>query len=226
MGYFKLRWSYPAADGEVSITVLFGAAFKEFTPNLFHWIWEEGGCDEATRDKPWADLIVRLIDRRESATEIDRLADVIAAFTAAHQGRARRRGPPPAGAAGPGRHARRGARQRPPRRPGLLGPRPGRLGRTGLPPPRPLRRRHRHAAAAPSARRPTSAPTARPVLAEPGGRPAPRAAGRGGQPTAPGPLAGLKVIDLTWSVAGPSSAGPSPTSAPPWCGWRRSRAST
>ena len=32
MGSFKLRWGYPAADGEVSITLLFGAAFKEFTP--------------------------------------------------------------------------------------------------------------------------------------------------------------------------------------------------
>ena len=32
VGPFKLRWGYPAADGEVSITLLFGAAFKEFTP--------------------------------------------------------------------------------------------------------------------------------------------------------------------------------------------------
>ena len=82
MGFFKLRWGYPAADGEVSITLLFGAAFKEFTPNLFNWIWEEGGCDEATRDKPWEDLIVRLFDGREPASEMDRLADIIAAFTA------------------------------------------------------------------------------------------------------------------------------------------------
>jgi crotonobetainyl-CoA:carnitine CoA-transferase CaiB-like acyl-CoA transferase len=82
MGDFKLRWGYPAADGEVSITLLFGAAFKEFTPNLFRWIWEEGGCDEATRDKPWEELIVRLLDGREPASEMDRLAEIIAAFTA------------------------------------------------------------------------------------------------------------------------------------------------
>ncbi|MDH5290344.1 MAG: CoA transferase [Acidimicrobiia bacterium] len=82
VGAFKLRWGYPAADGEVSITLLFGAAFKEFTPNLFRWIWEEGGCNEATRDKPWEDLIVRLLDGREPASELDRLAEIVAAHTA------------------------------------------------------------------------------------------------------------------------------------------------
>ena len=83
VGTFVLRWGYPALDGEVSITLLFGAAFKEFTPNLFRWIWEEGGCDEATRDKPWEDLIVRILDGREPISEIDRIADVVAAFTGA-----------------------------------------------------------------------------------------------------------------------------------------------
>ncbi len=83
VGPFVLRWGYPALDGEVSITLLFGAAFKEFTPNLFRWIWEEGGCDEATRDKPWEELIVRLLDGREPISELDRLANVIATFTGA-----------------------------------------------------------------------------------------------------------------------------------------------
>lgn len=81
VGPFTLRWGYPAADGEVSITFLFGAAFKEFTPNLFRWIWEEGGCDEATRDKPFEELIVRLLDGREPADELTRLADIVARFT-------------------------------------------------------------------------------------------------------------------------------------------------
>lgn len=80
-GDYKVRWTYPAADGEVSITLLFGAAMKEFTANLFQWIWEEGGCDEATRDKPWEDLWVRITSGLEPASEPDRLADVIAAFT-------------------------------------------------------------------------------------------------------------------------------------------------
>ncbi len=55
-GELKLRWTYPAADGEVSVTFSFGTALAHFMANLFQWIWEEGGCDEATRDTPWAEL--------------------------------------------------------------------------------------------------------------------------------------------------------------------------
>ena len=82
LGAYKLRWMYPAADGEVSITFMFGAAMAAFTSNLFHWIWEEGGCDEATRDMPWADLAVQLFTGEVAASEVERLAAVIAAFTA------------------------------------------------------------------------------------------------------------------------------------------------
>lgn len=81
VGPFMLRWGYPAADGEVSVTFLFGAAFKEFAPNLFRWVWEEGLCDEATRDKPWEELIMRLLDGREPLAELNRLANLVAALT-------------------------------------------------------------------------------------------------------------------------------------------------
>ncbi len=84
VGPFMLRWGYPASDGEVSVTFLFGAAFKEFAPNLFRWAYEEGLCDEATRDKPWEDLIVRLLDGREPLEELYRLADIVAALTSRH----------------------------------------------------------------------------------------------------------------------------------------------
>ena len=81
-GPFTIRWGYPASDGEVSITLLFGSAFDEFTPNLFQWIWEEGGCDEATRDKPWTDYAMLLLAGEEPVSELNRLTEVIAAFTA------------------------------------------------------------------------------------------------------------------------------------------------
>ena len=81
LGAYKLRFTYPAADGEVSITFMFGAAMAAFTANLFQWIWEEGGCDEATRDTPWTDLAVQLFTGEVPASEVDRLAGVIAAFT-------------------------------------------------------------------------------------------------------------------------------------------------
>ena len=81
VGAFAIRWGYPAVDGEVSITLLFGPAFNEFTPNLFRWIHDEGGCDEATRDKPWEDYGTMLFAGEEPLSELERLGDVIAAFT-------------------------------------------------------------------------------------------------------------------------------------------------
>ncbi len=72
-GRFKLRWTYPAADGDVSITFSFGEALAHFTENLFRWIWEEGGCDEATRDTPWIELSQGLFSGTVSPSEADRL---------------------------------------------------------------------------------------------------------------------------------------------------------
>ena len=77
---FVIRWGYPAADGEVSITFLSGSAFMEFTPKVFQWIWEEGECDEATRDKPWEDYTLLLALGEEPISELYRLHDVLAAF--------------------------------------------------------------------------------------------------------------------------------------------------
>ncbi len=81
-GNIKLQWTYPAADGAVSITFSFGEALAHFTKNLFWWIWEEGGCDEATRDTPWIELNHGLATGAVTSSEIDRLCAVIAAFTA------------------------------------------------------------------------------------------------------------------------------------------------
>ena len=53
VGPLKLSLAWPARDGYVSITFLFGTAFAHFTKRLMHWMCEEGFCDEATRDKDW-----------------------------------------------------------------------------------------------------------------------------------------------------------------------------
>ncbi|MDQ1424856.1 MAG: hypothetical protein QOD72_2354, partial [Acidimicrobiaceae bacterium] len=82
-GTFKVQWTYPAADGEVSITFSFGEALAHFAENLFRWIWEEGGCDEATRDTPWVELNRGLFAGTMPPSEADRLCAIIARFTAA-----------------------------------------------------------------------------------------------------------------------------------------------
>jgi crotonobetainyl-CoA:carnitine CoA-transferase CaiB-like acyl-CoA transferase len=211
VGPFSLRWGYPAADGEVSITLLFGAAFKEFTPNLFRWIWEEGGCDEATRDKPFEDLIVRLLDGREPVDELDRLARIVAGHTATRtkaelveQARQRRVLLAPVATLREvmdlDHLAERGLWDIGPVVPG--GPDHRQPGRFVVASGTPLRQ----LGLAPSLGADTEA-----VLKEmtelgvPAIRPRPRPARAVGaeSPAGSRPLDGLKVLDLTWSIAGP-----------------------
>lgn len=51
----SLRFSYPARDGFVTITHVFGASIGPFTRRLMEWVHEEGFCDEAMRDKDWVE---------------------------------------------------------------------------------------------------------------------------------------------------------------------------
>ena len=105
-GDIVLRFVYPALDGHVSITHVFGAAVGPATRRLMELVHEEGFCDEATRDKDWVAYGMQLSDGSEPLSELDRVQACIAALTSSqHQGRALRRGPAPPPAAGAGRHA-------------------------------------------------------------------------------------------------------------------------
>lgn len=53
LGNIPIRLIWPAKDGHVAITYLFGSAVAHFTQRFMNWICEEGICDEATRDKDW-----------------------------------------------------------------------------------------------------------------------------------------------------------------------------
>ena len=48
-----LQFVYPALDGYVSITLLFGEMIGPFTYRLMEWVHEEGHCDAAMRDWDW-----------------------------------------------------------------------------------------------------------------------------------------------------------------------------
>ncbi len=80
MGPVDVRLVWPCKDGTVSITFLFGAAVGPFSARLFQWIWEEGGCDEATRDKDWIMFGTHLHTGEEPVEEFDRLKSVLEAF--------------------------------------------------------------------------------------------------------------------------------------------------
>ena len=148
-GPIHLQFVYPALDGYVSITLLFGTMIGPFTARLMQWVHDEGHCDAEMRDWDWPAFGLRLATDPEGAGELEAAKAAITALTSTpHQGRAVRRGPAPAHPAGAGRHRRRAGRQRAPPRPRLLGRRrrpdvpravrhvdaPGRRRRCGPPP--------------------------------------------------------------------------------------------
>src|SRR5690606_33893162 len=81
-GDIGLRFMYPAADGNVSITHVFGSAVGPATRRLMEAVHEAGCCDEPTRDKDWVTYGVSLGDGSEPLSELLRAQACIAAWTA------------------------------------------------------------------------------------------------------------------------------------------------
>src|SRR5438105_2708626 len=81
VGSLTVRLVWPAQDGYVGILYFFGAAIGPFTHRLMQWIYEEGFCDEATRDKNWLTYIELLITGQEPLAEYERLKLIVEAFT-------------------------------------------------------------------------------------------------------------------------------------------------
>lgn len=81
-GRLELRLLFPARDGHVAITFLFGSAIGPFSRRLMEYIHDEGGCDVATRDKDWLRYTELLASGAEPLEEFERVKAVIAAFTA------------------------------------------------------------------------------------------------------------------------------------------------
>jgi len=76
-GPFTVRFNYPARDGYVSITHGFGSSFGPFTRRLMEYVYDEGFCDEATRDKDWLGYVEQLLFGQEPIEEFDRVKQVI-----------------------------------------------------------------------------------------------------------------------------------------------------
>lgn len=81
LGPLSSRLVYPARDGHVSITFLFGSSIGPATRRLMHWIHDQGGCDAATRDKHWEAFQEQLMTGEETFEEYERVKQVVAAFT-------------------------------------------------------------------------------------------------------------------------------------------------
>lgn len=66
----------------MSVTFLFGTAVGPFSARLMEWVYEEGFCDEATRDKDWLNYAELLFGGEEPAEEYERVKQVLSDFFA------------------------------------------------------------------------------------------------------------------------------------------------
>jgi crotonobetainyl-CoA:carnitine CoA-transferase CaiB-like acyl-CoA transferase len=80
-GPLTLRLLFPAQDGHVAITFLFGSAIGPFSRRLMEYLYEEGACDAATRDKNWLEYTQLLLSGAEPIEEFERVKRVVEAFT-------------------------------------------------------------------------------------------------------------------------------------------------
>lgn len=80
IGPLNIRLVWPAKDGYVAITFLFGTAFAHFTKRLMDWVYEEGACDEATHDINWLTFGAQLFSGK-GLQEYERLKGVLENFT-------------------------------------------------------------------------------------------------------------------------------------------------
>lgn len=81
-GPLRLQLVFPASDGHVAITHVFGSAIGPATRRLMEYVYDNGFCDAATRDKDWDAYGGLLLSGREPFEEFERVKGVIASCTA------------------------------------------------------------------------------------------------------------------------------------------------
>jgi len=81
IGPLNIRLIWPAKDGYVSIAYLFGSAIGPFSGRLMQWVYEEGFCDETTRDKDWIGFGGLFAGDPQAVAEYERLKLVVENFT-------------------------------------------------------------------------------------------------------------------------------------------------
>jgi crotonobetainyl-CoA:carnitine CoA-transferase CaiB-like acyl-CoA transferase len=82
LGPFHVHLRYPATDGHVSVTVLFGNALGPFSERLMDWLLEEGACEQADRDIDFINFVENVVTGKVPPTEYDRIQQLVADFTA------------------------------------------------------------------------------------------------------------------------------------------------
>ncbi|MDB5479833.1 MAG: hypothetical protein JWO83_886 [Caulobacteraceae bacterium] len=81
VGDVRMRSIWPAKDGYVAMTQGFGPTFGLATRRLMEFVFEEGFCDAATRDKDWIGYGIMLAEGVEPLEEFERVKRCLEAFT-------------------------------------------------------------------------------------------------------------------------------------------------
>ncbi len=77
-----LRFVYPAKDGHVSITLVFGAAVGPSTARLMRYLGEQGWLEPAEVERDWIGYHMALAEGREPLAGFEALKERLASFTA------------------------------------------------------------------------------------------------------------------------------------------------
>ncbi len=81
IGPYNLRLVYPAKDGYVAVTFLFGEMIGRFTQKLMQWVWEEGYCSEYIRDLDYPAFFQLFRTGALAPTTLTEATDAVAALT-------------------------------------------------------------------------------------------------------------------------------------------------
>jgi crotonobetainyl-CoA:carnitine CoA-transferase CaiB-like acyl-CoA transferase len=84
VGPITFRFVYPAADGFVAITHMFGSAMGLATGRMMECVYEDGFCDQAMRDRDWVEYGGRLTGGMEPAEEWEKVKAAVASWSGSH----------------------------------------------------------------------------------------------------------------------------------------------
>lgn len=81
VGPIHIRLLWPAKDGYVAITYLFGTAFGHFTKRLMDWIYEEGRCSDEIHNMDWVGFGGQLFAGGDAIAKFEQLKLIVEDFT-------------------------------------------------------------------------------------------------------------------------------------------------
>jgi len=79
---FDIRLVWPCADGHVTIAFLFGTSIGPFTARLMAWVHEDGFCGAWLRDRNWVDFAVQVEEGEEDVGTFEQAKDCLLSWLA------------------------------------------------------------------------------------------------------------------------------------------------